>query len=357
VSDLATWHRAVVSGEARGAGAARVALSAAALGYRAVCAVRNGLYNAGSLRIARVERPVVSVGNLTLGGTGKTPMVEHLASELSESGLCVAILSRGYGSEPGQPNDEAMLLAANLPHVPHLQGKDRVTLAGQACEDGRQVLILDDGFQHRRLARDLDIVLIDCLRPFGFGRLFPRGLLREPIGNLCRADLLVATRADLASADELNGVRRRVRDHGVDKPWVHCAHAPDRLEAHDGRRESLDTLRGRNVAAFAGIGNAEAFWRTVRSTDCRLVGVREFADHHRYTPEDMAEVARWASGRGAEMLLTTQKDLVKLNATEIDGLPLWALRIQLQILSGADVLEEQLDRIRSLASRRAQEKP
>src|SRR5207244_2544053 len=151
----------------------------------------------GWKRVERAGVPVVSVGNLTLGGTGKTPCVEYVCRFYRGLDLLVAILSRGYGAEHG-PNDEALVLEEDLPDVPHLQGADRVALARVAVEElESEVLVLDDGFQHRRLGRDLDIVLLDALEPFGLGRLFPPGLLREPVGSLRRAGVVVLSGADL----------------------------------------------------------------------------------------------------------------------------------------------------------------
>src|SRR5262249_52484570 len=154
---------------------------------------RNKLFDIGWKKAHRAAVPVVNVGNLTLGGTGKTPCVEYVAGLYRKQGLRVAILSRGYGSEGGR-DDEAMLLEGNLPDVPHLQDRDRVAIAATAVEElESEVLVLDDGFQHRRLARELDIVLIDATNPWGFGYLFPRGALREPIGSLKRAHAVMLT--------------------------------------------------------------------------------------------------------------------------------------------------------------------
>ncbi|MCA1685652.1 MAG: tetraacyldisaccharide 4'-kinase, partial [Planctomycetia bacterium] len=201
----------IVRGRTAGplAGAARVGLRLASFGASLGVLLRNLGYDRGRLAVARAAVPVVSVGNLTLGGTGKTPMVEWVARWYRRRGVRVAILSRGYRRDgSGGVNDEAMVLEENLPDVPHLQDPDRVKIAGVAVEElGSELLVLDDGFQHRRLARDLDLVLLDALEPFGLGRLFPRGLLREPVRSLRRADLVVLTRADLVTADALRAIR------------------------------------------------------------------------------------------------------------------------------------------------------
>ncbi|MGL5095555.1 MAG: tetraacyldisaccharide 4'-kinase, partial [Planctomycetia bacterium] len=202
------WFRRLVRGETTGFGPLllRTALRGASLPYGAVVALRNAGYDAGRLKIHRAAVPVVSVGNLTVGGTGKTPFVEYLADWFHGRGLRAAILSRGYGSTGG-PNDEALLLEENLPDVPHLQGKNRSTLADAAVvELESQVLLLDDGFQHRRLHRDLDVVLLDATDPWGGGGLLPGGLLREPARSLRRADVVVLTRCDQVDAARRDAV-------------------------------------------------------------------------------------------------------------------------------------------------------
>ena len=188
--------------------------------------------------------PVISVGNLTLGGTGKTPMVEWLARWYRRRGLRVAILSRGYGQEGGL-NDEGQVLEENLPDVPHLQDPDRVSLAGIAVRElETELILLDDGFQHRRLARDLDLVLIDALDPFGLGHLFPRGLLREPIGSLRRAGVVVLSRADLVTSADKQAIRANVELKVGPRPWVEARHAPLDLIDGDGITSPLELIAG-----------------------------------------------------------------------------------------------------------------
>lgn len=200
----AETFREIVTGRRRGPfpAIARFGLSLAELPYRFVVTQRNRRYDEGRCEIQRVPVPVVSVGNLTLGGTGKTPMVAWLASWFREDHVRVAIVSRGYGAGHEATNDEARELESRLPDVPHIQHPDRVKAARIAIEElGSQLILLDDGFQHRRLARDLDLVLIDATEPFGGGRVFPRGLLREPLDGLRRANAVVLTRSHLVSED------------------------------------------------------------------------------------------------------------------------------------------------------------
>jgi tetraacyldisaccharide 4'-kinase len=288
---------------------------------------------------------VISVGNLTLGGTGKTPCVEYVCRFYRDLDLRVAILSRGYGVEHGR-NDEALVLEEELPDVPHLQGADRVALARTAVEElESEVLVLDDGFQHRRLARDLDIVLVDATNPWGFGYLFPRGLLRESPRGLKRAGVVVLTRCDQVSEEQRARLRQQVLRYAPQTPLVETKHGPVELTNREQRTESLSLLGTRPVAAFCGIGNPVAFHRTLTDQGAAVCAFRTFADHHPYTRADVEELRRWAQQQPTDcVVVTTQKDLVKLCLSDLAGRPLWALRICLQGLadSGTEALDQQL---------------
>ena len=349
--DEANYLR-IVRGETRGPGAAavRLALSAASTPYRAAVAVRNLAFDRGWKATHSAAVPVVSIGNLTLGGTGKTPMVEWVARWLRARSLRVAILSRGYGHQGGL-NDEGRVLEENLPDVPHLQGADRVALARTAIEElESQVLVLDDGFQHRRLRRDLDIVLLDALEPFGLGRIFPRGLLREPIGSLKRANVVVLSRADLVGPSRRAEIQAEAERRAGPLRWVEARHAPTLVVAADGTVEPLDRLTGLRVAAFCGIGNPEGVRRTLEALGASVAGFRAFRDHHAYSGTDVAELGRWAGSLGADLLLTTQKDSVKLRVPSLGPMPLRALRIGLEIMDGERTLDDALAAIQPARS-------
>ena len=342
----ATQFRALVDGSHRGISAslARAGLRLAEIPYRAVVQTRNALYDRELKTVHRMDVPVISVGNLTLGGTGKTPLVAWVARWLREHDMRVTLISRGYGAQQGSRNDEALELEELLPDVPHLQGRDRVAAARVAVEEFEcQMLLLDDGFQHRRLDRDLDIVLLDALDPFGLDHVFPRGFLREPLANLARADTVVLSRADLIDSATRQRIHQRVDRYAPHAVWAEARHQPRQLIGPQGRLSlPLSALDGRRVAAFCGLGNPTGFRRTLEQLGYSLVGWREFPDHHAYGRANIDELAHWAETTQADALLCTHKDLVKVGIDRLGGRPLWALSIGLELLSGQADLEAQL---------------
>jgi tetraacyldisaccharide 4'-kinase len=336
----------IVSGRRRGwkAAAWRTAFAVAQYPYAAAVAWRNRRYDRGKSEIRRVRVPVVSVGNITLGGVGKTPLVEWLARWFRQRGVRVTLVSRGYGAEAGARNDEALELEQKLPDVPHVQNPDRVEAAEMAIEEFEcQLILLDDAFQHRRIHRDLDIVVLDALAPFGFDRVFPRGALREPLSGLRRAQVIALSRADLVSAEVRESIQRRAARYAPQAAWVEMQHAPRLLLSPDGQEEDLSILQGAAVAAFCGIGNPIGFRRTLESCGCRIAAFREFPDHHAYTRGDMESLIQWSSQqREAERIVCTHKDLVKIGESSLGPLPLRALVIGIEILHGREKLESLL---------------
>jgi tetraacyldisaccharide 4'-kinase len=282
---------------------------------------------------------VASVGNLTVGGTGKTPMVEWVVRQLRQSGVRPAILSRGYRAAPGAANDEAMELELALGDVPHLQHPDRTRSAQRAiAEFGAQALVLDDGFQHRRLARDLDIVLLDASEPFGFGYVLPRGTLREPVEGLARAHAVVLSRADMLDAAGREAVRQQAMSLSPRAAWCEVVHRPAALLAAGGQRTPLGALQGQRIAAFCGIGNPAGFRHTLHALGGEVVAWREFPDHHAYSPADVAALSQWAQTVNAGLVLCTRKDLVKLRVEALGGAPLHAVEVSLHFLRGQEAL-------------------
>lgn len=313
VTEHSLSHR-ILSGEV-GCWAApmRGMLTAVEQVYGFAMKIRNRAYDQGQ-GVCEVGVPVVSVGNLTVGGTGKTPMVIHIAERLERWGASPAVVARGYGAENGRPNDEERLIRARVPGIAYVADRDRLHGAQQAVDRlGADVILLDDGFQHRRLARNLDIVLVDALCPFGYDHLLPRGLLREPVECLRRADLVVMTRCDQVAQGALDRVIKRISGIDDGLAILKCRHAVFGVEplAADGAPPNLDGLR---VVAFAGIAQPRGFLTTLRSLGCEVVGQRWWPDHHKYRTRDIDELMRTDRFAEHDALITTEKDAVKLRA-------------------------------------------
>jgi tetraacyldisaccharide 4'-kinase len=339
----------ILSGRKRGFTAAvvRGALSLAEPVYETYARRRNRRFDTGRLPIATVAAPVISVGNLTVGGTGKTPLVCWLAQWFLSRGIGVTLISRGYGRGGNVINDEARELAARLPEVPHLQNPDRVTAAQQALRaNPRQLLILDDAFQHRRLARDLDIVLLDALEPFGYGRMLPRGLLREPLTGLSRAHVVGLSRADAVTPSRREEIRNQVAGLAPQAAWIELCHEPAALIDNAGQRLPLEAWSGKPVRAFCGIGNPAGFAHTLAAAGLVVRGLREFPDHHRYAERDLVALAEWtATDSEVQAVVCTHKDLVKIPRRDIGSLPLMALTVEMRISSGLPELQSYLEEL------------
>lgn len=344
--ELSRWFHDIVSGKRHGlpAGMVRGLLRGGEPIYRAVVGSKNRRFDSGQVVPTRVAAPVVSVGNLTVGGTGKTPLVCWLAEWFQRQGVAVSLISRGYGAKRGRPNDEALELAARLSGVPHVQNPDRIAAAKEALEaNPRQVLLLDDAFQHRRIARDLDIVLLDALEPFGYGHLLPRGLLREPVESLARAQVVALSRADAVDAAKREAIRVRVQQVAPHADWLELSHQPTAFVNTTGSRLPLDAFAGQRISAFCGIGNPAGFRHTLASCGVDVAGLQALPDHCAYSPTDIARLERWIVGEGdIAAVVCTRKDFVKIPRDTLAGQPLWALEISLRISAGQDQLEERL---------------
>jgi len=335
----------LLSGRRRGAAAGllRFGLRLTETPYTWAVGCRNWRYDHRPAAVHRVDVPVISVGNLTLGGTGKTPMVEWLAHWFRSRKVRVAIVSRGYGAEAGALSDEARQLQQKLPDVPYLQNPDRVAAARQASAQRQcQLILLDDAFQHRRIGRNLDIVMLDALEPFGFGHVFPRGTLREPISGLRRADVVALSRADMLSPPQREEIRRQVERYAPHCLWVEVAHAARVLTCFTAREEPLSSLLGKPVAAFCGVGNPAGFRHTLAASGFEVVELREFPDHHRYSHRDLASLGDWTDRLEVAAVLCTEKDLVKIEQDDLGGQPLWAVRVGLDFLAGREAFEAKL---------------
>ena len=340
--------RELISGEKQGIvpGLLRAGLKGLSLIYGGAIRSRNIAFDLGIKRVHKASVPVISVGNLTAGGTGKTPFVAWLANRFHDKGVRVAILSRGYRSLSEDVNDEKMVLDQLCPDVPHVQNPNRVEAASSACHDhASQILILDDGFQHRRLARDLDFVLIDALNPWGYAAILPRGLLREPIESLRRADLVLITRADQCTELQKQEIIEKIQDVCPGIVCVEVGFPLESLVSAEGKTAPLSTLSGKSIVGFCGIGNPDSFHKSLSDAGYDVSSFRSFPDHYHYSREDLEEIGQWGKQSGAEAILVTQKDLVKIKRTELNGLPLWAVQIGTRILKGGETLESHLQSI------------
>lgn len=326
-------------------------LRAPALLFSVIARARAWAYDRRILPSYEVGAPVVCVGNVAAGGTGKTPMIAWLARELRARDRRVGIVSRGYGASDAGPNDEALMLAEVLPDVPHEQDRDRVAAATRLVDAGLDVVLLDDGFQHRRLARDVDIVLLDALRPFGLPApssggapvraMLPRGLMREPLSALARAKAVVVTRADAAPPGRLEELRALAARHAPGAVFALASHAPVRLRARDGEgwvERPLGDLHGREVDLLSGIGNPGAFEATARGLGAEVRDHRAYGDHHSFTQEELA-------GLGEDVpVVTTAKDAARLFATEVTPpAKLMVLDVEMEVGEGRSELEALLD--------------
>jgi len=316
--------------------------------YAAIVRVRNHLYDRGLLKAHRVRVPVICAGNLTTGGTGKTPLVLWLCRYLRERQIRCAILTRGYRTRPDDASDEPALLAAQCPEVAVVVNSDRVAGAAEAiCHHNAQILVMDDGFQHRRLSRDLDIVVIDATRTFGYGRLLPAGLLREPITALRRAHAVVLTRCDQVSADTLKRIEEDIHLIHPNLVVARSIHAPVGIRTLAGSEIAAGQLRGQRVFAFCGIGNPQSFFHTIEHFGGVLVGSAAYDDHYRYAVGDLERIYRKATRRKASLILTTQKDWTKIAplADPREHPLLACLAVELQITAGAPQLTALIDRV------------
>lgn len=323
--------------------------------YGRAQAGRRWAYRRGLLSSFRAGVPVISVGNVTAGGTGKTPCVEAICRLLLAEGVRPAVLSRGYGGRlrgawaavsDGRElllgaevaGDEPLLLARRLPGVPVLVGADRRQTARAAVEQfGAEVLVLDDGFQHLRLVRDLDIVTLDARHPFGNGHCFPRGLLREFPRALAAADLVLVTRTRRSHPQRLETLRAEVGRLNPRAPVLRTTHAP--LAVADlvtGDLRPLEVLRDLKVLAFAGIGTPEVFFQELEELGARVLEAVPYRDHHPFTRADLAQLERWAGLMNAQALITTEKDGVRLAPFLPAAIPTLALRIEMAVLDDAE---------------------
>jgi len=377
--NLETFWREVNFGDQRGtrASLARALLYLCSHIFHLFIKIRRFCYDVRIFRDSTLGVQVIAVGNLTTGGTGKTPVVEKFARELRDQGRTVAILSRGYRSKPTplhirlfnkvllrddttpprvvsdgrsllldseMAGDEPYMLASNLKDVVVLVDKDRVKSGRYAIEKfGCDTLLLDDGFQYWKLrGRREDIVLIDRQEPFGNERLLPRGSLREPPSQLARATAIFITKSDGNTGD----LRRRIAEFNPDAGIVECIHHPLYLEdVFTGQRVGLEFLKDRKVASLSGIAQPESFEKSLVQLGAELLYSKRFADHHRFTQQEILNTINRSKKRQAETIITTQKDAVRFPKLDRRDLPIYFMRVEIKILSGATDFQDCVRRI------------
>jgi tetraacyldisaccharide 4'-kinase len=359
------------------AAAARMFLYSCSKLFQLAIKTRRFLYDVRILRDSTLGVQVIAIGNLTVGGTGKTPVVEKFARELQEQGRNVAILSRGYRSKPPPltrrvlnrilfradttpprvvsdgksllldsetAGDEPYMLASNLKDVVVLVDKDRVKSGRYAIQKfGCDTLLLDDGFQYWKLAgRRQDIVLIDWQDPFGNGRLLPRGTLREPPSHLGRASTIFITKSDGDTAT----LRKRIAKHNPSAGIIECIHHPLYLEdVFTGEQHGLEVLRDKKVATLSGIAQPESFEKSLVKLGAELVYSKRFADHHRFTQQEVLNAVNRSKKRQAHAIITTQKDAVRFPKIDRRDLPIFFMRVEIKIMSGAKDFQDCVRRI------------
>jgi tetraacyldisaccharide 4'-kinase len=278
--------------------------------------VRNFFYDRQWLKTTWLEVPVISVGNLTVGGTGKTPTVIMIAKMVASTGRRPGVIMRGYGQKKDREADEVVLLKRSLGgEVPVVANPDRLAGGREAIDRfGAQVLIADDAFQHRRLGRDLDLCLVDAGFPFGGGRVLPAGRMREPLDALKRADIVIITRSNEVSTKELADIQAKIREY-TKVPILRSQHRISGLVDLSGNR--VKGISGQKVLAFSGIGRNESFFETVRETGAHVVGTRGFADHHYFTDAEIKTIHEEVNRSGAQWAVCTMKDLVRMDAETV----------------------------------------
>ncbi|MBM4147998.1 MAG: tetraacyldisaccharide 4'-kinase [Lentisphaerae bacterium] len=345
--------------------------------YRSVVLMRLYLYRVGIFRHDNLGCQVISIGNLTVGGTGKTPVVEIFARELQRQGRKVAILSRGYKKvEPGllrrllglvtlesmrrpprlvsdgnqlmldsaMSGDEPYMLASNLPKVAVLVDKDRVKSGRYAIGKlGCDTLILDDGFQYLALKHWVEVVLVDKTDPFGNEHVLPRGILREPVSNIARANYIFITKSDGRTAGPL---RQRLREMNPMAEIIECRHTARYLQnIYTAERRELGFLAGRRVFVVSGIADPRGFEREVGRRCGQVIEKRRFADHHRFSQQEILNIVNDAASSGADAIITTEKDAVRFPKLERCDVPVFFLRVDIEILSGSEDFRHCIGRI------------
>lgn len=332
--------------------------------YGGAVKLRRNFYKKAVFKSKRLPCSIISIGNITVGGTGKTPMTIYVAKVVKQLGYNVAVISRGYKGKaekiggivsdgkallmtPEIAGDEPYMIAKRLNDVPVIIGRNRFEAGRQAISKfDPDVIVLDDGFQHLKLQRDLDLVLLDYRKPFGNGHLLPRGVMREPDSALLNANAIILTRSDAVNGDEMSSSLKRLQFYERNKPVYRTFHHPfiyniingekEKYEKNiiEALRQNSDCIKGRTVFAFSGLADNHDFLQTVKRLGCSLSGHMEFPDHHPYSEKDLKDISAAAKMSMSECLITTEKDYVRI-AHKIDW-PCDLLVIGIEIDFGED---------------------
>ncbi|MBP7937890.1 MAG: tetraacyldisaccharide 4'-kinase [Phycisphaerae bacterium] len=341
--NLSSSYVDLISGQRRGlaATAARAGLLGLSLPYQGLLRIRNHWYD--HLAMPRwLEIPVISIGNLTVGGTGKTPMAVWVCHHLIQHGRKPAVLCRGYKASTQDFADEAVMMSRQCPQAVVIAHPDRFA-AGQLAitEYGATAAVLDDGLQHRRISRDLEIVLIDATRPFGFGYVLPRGLLREPLAGLARADVLIITRTDQVTPDQLTTIEQTLRRRArAEVPILQAVHRPAGFVDLSGQQTHPGKYR--RIGCLAGIARPETFVQTLENLNIHPLANQFVPDHYPYRSKDVKSLERWVQEEQLDAIVTTEKDAVKLMRLNPQWpAPVLALQIEMVLTKDGDrVLRE-----------------
>ncbi len=310
--------------------------------YEGLVKFRSKSYDRGIIKSKKLPCKVISIGNITVGGTGKTPMTIYVAELVQRLGYVVAVISRGYKGElektggivsngkavlmgPEKAGDEPFMLAGRLKNIPVIVGKDRFEAGMQAVKKfDPDVIVLDDAFQHLKLKRDINLVLLDAKRPFGNSYLLPRGILREPLSSLSRSDAFIRTRSNCASEIEVEKNLAEMKGFIQGKPIFNTSHVPYVYIVEKGKHVPFESisknivlsdfnfLKDRKVFAFSGIARNNDFRRTIEGFKCVVAGFLEFSDHYSYSDDDLGKILRLAKEANVEFLITTEKDHARI---------------------------------------------
>lgn len=337
------------------AGGLKFILYLASFVYGLIVKIIKYVYRVGIFRRHQLGKPVISVGNITWGGVGKTPLVELIAEFIKQQDLKPVVLMRGYKGKKDAGtliSDEAMTLERSLNDVPVIVGKDRVQGATAFLEkQSADVFLLDDGFQHRRVKRDMDIVALDATNPFGNGCLIPRGILREDLKSLSRADLFVITKSDIGHVN-VGNIKKRLKTIAADVPIIETIHQPECFERlHDGEEFDVNLIKDQSICSFCSIGDPQSFEKTLVALGAQLKRNFSFRDHHWYEHRDIQEIVDYAKSQDIQYIVTTLKDAVKLDEhADLFGedLQCWILKMKIRIIHGKG---EFFDRISHLLHR------